>query len=240
MFYPLLQFSFFRSFFFREVSVNDDIAVKLIVFCSRKCLREEIDSRDTFNIFLLNPYWSQKKRILYTPFFWHSIGWVEIFYLFIFIWEVRIRHWSRNPSQKFSWRFDEAKSKSMYRRIMKRNSNRCIVALMKRNPNRSSHFDEAKFKTIVALWLSEIQIDVSSHFDEAKSKSMYRRIVMKRNPNRSSHFDEAKFKSIVAFWWTEIQIDRRILMAFIFREVEVHWIVMNLVIVISEVPWWKN
>ena len=39
---------------------------------------------------------------------------------------------------------------------------------MKRNSNRSSHFDEAKFK------------------------SMYRRIVMKRNPNRSSHFDEAK------------------------------------------------
>ena len=32
MFYPLLQFSFFRSFLFREVSVNDDIAVKLIVF----------------------------------------------------------------------------------------------------------------------------------------------------------------------------------------------------------------
>ncbi len=33
MFYPLLQlqFSFFRSFFFLEVSVNDDIAVKLIV-----------------------------------------------------------------------------------------------------------------------------------------------------------------------------------------------------------------
>ncbi len=94
MLYPLLQFSFFRSYFFREVSVNDDIAVKLIVFCSRKCLREEIDSRDTFNIYLLDPYWSQKKRILYTPFFWHSIGWVEIFYLFIFI-------WSRNPFQKF-------------------------------------------------------------------------------------------------------------------------------------------
>ena len=68
---------------------------------------------------------SQKKRILYTPFFWHSIGWVEIFYLFIFIWEVRIRHWSRNLSQKF------------YRDG------------------------------------SEIQIDVSSHFDEAKTKSIY-------------------------------------------------------------------
>ena len=49
----------------------------------------------------------------------------------------------------------EAKSKSMYRRI-----------LMKRNPN----------WCIVAFWWSEIQIDVSSHFDEAKTKSMYRRI----------------------------------------------------------------
>ena len=72
---------------------------------------------------------------------------------------------------------------------------------------------------------------------------MYRRILMKRNPNRC----------IVAFWWSEIQIDRRIeiernssrslhcdwakyksmyhriLMAFIFREVGVPWIVMNLV-----------
>ena len=146
---------FWGRFFFREVSVNDDIAVKLIVFCTRKCLREEVDSRDTFNVYLLDPYWSQKKRILYTPFFWHSIGWVQIFYLFIFIWEVRIRHWSRNLSQKFyrdvlmkrnpNWcivafcwseiqidvssHFDEAKSKSMYRRIlMKRNLNRCIVA----------------------------------------------------------------------------------------------------------------
>ena len=70
---------FWGRFFFREVSVNDDIAVKLIVLYSRKCLREEIDSRDMFNIYLLDPYWSQKKRILYTPFFWHSIGWVEIF-----------------------------------------------------------------------------------------------------------------------------------------------------------------
>ena len=116
---------------------------------------------------------SQKKRILYTPFFWHSIGWVEIFYLFIFIWEVWIQHWSRNLSQKFyrdgseiqidvSSHFDEAKSKSMYRRI-----------LMERNPN----------WCIVAFWWSEIQIDVSSHFDEAKTKSMYRRIVIERNSN---------------------------------------------------------
>ena len=138
--------------------------------------------------------------------------------------------------------FYEAKFKSMYRRI-----------LMKRNSNRSPYWDWAKL-SIVALWWSEIQIDVSSHFDEAKSKSMYRRILMKRNLNRC----------IVAFWWSEIQIDRRIeiernssrslhcdwakyksmyhriLMAFIFREVEVHWIVMNLVIVISEVPWWRK
>ena len=102
--------------------------------------------------------------------------------------------------------------------------------LMKRNPNRC----------IVAFWWSEIQIDVSSHCDEAKSKSIVafwwseiqidRRIVIERNSNRSSHCDWAKYKSMY----------RRILMAFIFREVEVHWIVMNLVIVISEVPWWRN
>ena len=120
--------------------------MKLIVFCSRKCLREEIDSRDMFNI-LLDPYWSQKKRILYTPFFWHSIGWVEIFYLFIFIWELRIRYWSRNVSQK------------LHRDVLlKRKPNRCIVA-----------FDEAKSKSIVAFWWSEIPID--------------RRIVIERNSN---------------------------------------------------------
>ena len=151
-----------------------------------------------FNIFVgpvLKPKETHSLYTLLLAFYWLGGD----FCLFIFIWEVRIRHWSRNLSQKF------------YRDV-----------LMKRNPN----------WCIVAFWWSEIQIDVSSHFDEAKSKSMYRRIVMKRNPNRSSHFDEAKFKSIVAFWWSEIQIDRRILMAFIFREVEVHWIVMSLVIVI--------
>ena len=132
---------------------------ELVILQFRKCLCEDINSRDMFNI-LLDPYWSQKKRILYTPFFWHSIGWVEIFYLFIFIWEVRIRHWSRNLSQKF------------YRDV-----------LMKRNPNRC----------IVAFWWSEIQIDVSSHFDEAKFKSMYRRILIKRNSNRSPYWDWAKF-----------------------------------------------
>ena len=99
-----------------------------------------------FNI-LLDPYWSQKKRILYTPFFWHSIGWVEIFYLFIFIWELRIRYWSRNVSQK------------LHRDVLlKRKPNRCIVA-----------FDEAKSKSIVAFWWSEIPID--------------RRIVIERNSN---------------------------------------------------------
>ena len=105
-----------------------------------------------FNI-LLDSYWSQKKRILYTPFFWHSIGWVEIF---IFI-------WSRNLSQEFHRDV-----------LLKRKPNRCIVA-----------FDEAKSKSIVAFWWSEIPIDVLV----------------------SSHFDEAKFKSIVVLWLSEIQID---------------------------------
>ena len=165
-----------------------------------------------FNIYLLDPYWSQKKRILYTPFFWHSIGWVEIFYLFIFIWEVRIRHWSRNPSQKFSWRFDEAKSKSMYRRIDEAKSKSIVAFWWSEIQNdRRIVIERNSNRCIVAFWWNEIQIDVSSHCDEAKSKSFVafwwseiqidRRILMKRNSNRSSHFDEAKFKSIVAFWW---------------------------------------
>ena len=135
-------------------------------YCNSGSVFVKISTPGICSTFLLDPYWSQKKRILYTPFFRHSIGWVEIFYLFIFIWEVRIRHWSRNLSQKFyrdgseiqidvSSHFDEAKSKLMYRRI-----------LMKRNPNRC----------IVAFWWSENQIDVSSHCDWAKFKLMYRRI----------------------------------------------------------------
>ena len=139
-------------FFFREVSVNDDIVVKLIVFCSPKCLREEIDSRDMFNIFVGPVLKPKETHSLYThllAFYWLGGN------FFIFIWEVRIRYWSRNLSQEFhrdvlmkrnpNWcivafwwseiqidvssHFDEAKSKSMYRRIlMKRNPNRCIVA----------------------------------------------------------------------------------------------------------------
>ena len=159
MFYPLLQFSFFRSFFFREVSVNDDIVVKLIVFCSRKCLREEIDSRDSTFI-----CWTriEAKRNAFSirPSFGILLaGWR----FFIFIWEVRIRYWSRNLSQEFHRDV-----------LLKRKPNRCIVA-----------FDEAKSKSIVAFWWSEIPIDVLV----------------------SSHFDEAKFKLIVVLWLSEIQID---------------------------------
>ncbi len=72
-----------------------------------------------FNIYLLSPYWSQKIRILYTPFFWHSIGWVEIF-IFSFSFEKYESDIYRvTISEVPSWRFDEAKSKSMYRRIFK-------------------------------------------------------------------------------------------------------------------------
>ena len=162
-----------------------------------------------FNIFVgpvLKPKETHSLYTLLLAFYWLGGD----FCLFIFIWEVRIRHWSRNLSQKFyrdvlmkrnpNWcivafwwseiqidvssHFDEAKSKSMYRRIlMKRNLNRCIVA----------------------FWWSEIQID--------------RRIEIERNSSRSSHCDWAKYTSMY----------HRILMAFIFREVGVPWIVMNLV-----------
>ena len=147
-----------------------------------------------FNIYLLNPYWSQKKRILYTPFFWHSIGWVEI----------------------FIYSFSLEKYESDIDRVIYLRSSIVTFWWSEIQIDVSSHFDEAKSKSIVAFWWSEIQID--------------RRIVIERNSNRSSHCDWAKYKSMY----------RRILMAFIFREVEAHWIVMNVVIVISEVPWWRN
>ena len=38
---------------------------------------------------------------------------------------------------------------------------------------RSSHFDEAKFQSIVVLWLSEIQIDVSSNLAIIESEDEY-------------------------------------------------------------------
>ena len=88
MFYPLLQFSFFRSFFFREVSVNDDIVVKLIVFCSRKCLREEIDSRDMFNIFVgpvLKPKETHSLYTLLLAFYWLGGDIDRVIYLRSFI-----------------------------------------------------------------------------------------------------------------------------------------------------------
>ena len=71
MFYPLLQFSFFR--FSSEKSVLTTIVVKLIVFCSRKCLREEIDSRDMFNIFVgpvLKPKETHSLYTLLSAFYW--------------------------------------------------------------------------------------------------------------------------------------------------------------------------
>ena len=142
-----------------------------------------------FNIYLLDPYWSQKKRILYTPFFWHSIGWVEIFvYSFsferyesdidrvIYLRSSIVTFWWSEIQIDVSSHSDEAKSKSMYRRIlMKRNQNRCIVA----------------------FWWSEIQID--------------RRIVIERNSNRSSHCDWAKYKSmyhriLMAFIFREVGV----------------------------------
>ena len=156
MFYPLLQFSFFRSFFFREVRVNHDIAVKLIVFCSRKCLREEIDSRDSTFICWTRIEAKRNAFSIHPSFGILLAGWR----FFIFIWEVRIRYWSRNLSQKF------------YRDVlMKRNPNWCIVAFW---------WSEIQIDRRI-----EIERNCrSSHCDEAKSKSMYRRILMKRNPNR--------------------------------------------------------
>ena len=85
MFYPLLQFSFFRSFFFREVSVNDDIVVKLIVFCSRKCLREEIDSRDMFNIICWTRIEAKRNAFSIHPSFGILLaGWRFFIYSFSF------------------------------------------------------------------------------------------------------------------------------------------------------------
>ena len=122
--------------------------------------------------FLLDPYWSQKKRILYTPFFWHSIGWVEIFYLFIFIWEVRIRHWSRNLSQKF------------YRDVlMKRNPNWCIVAFWwsEIQIDVSSHFDEAKTKSMYR----RIVIERNPNWCIVESRELERRRVCRVSPFES-------------------------------------------------------
>ena len=113
-----------------------------------------------FNIFVgpvLKPKETHSLYTLLLAFYWLGGD------FFIFIWEVRIRYWSRNLSQEFHRDV-----------LLKRKPNRCIVA-----------FDEAKSKSIVAFWWSEIPIDVlvSSHFDE-------------RNSNRSSYCDWAKSKLI--------------------------------------------
>ena len=161
MFYPLLQFSFFSSFCFREVSVNDDIVVKLIVFFFSEVpsWRNRLPGyvQHLFVGPVLKPKETHFPYALLLAYYWLGGD----FYLFIFIGEVRIRHWSRNLSQKF------------YRDVlMKRNPNRCIVAFWwsEIQIDVSSHFDEAKSKSIVAFWWSEIQID--------------RRIVIERNTNR--------------------------------------------------------
>ena len=151
MFYPLLKFLFFRSFFFfREVSVNRGEYWSYIVLgsafvkkstpgiCSTFCWTRIEAKRNAFSI--------------HPSFGILLAGWR----FFIFI-------WSRNLSQEFHRDV-----------LLKRKPNRCIVA-----------FDEAKSKSIVAFWWSEIPIDVLV----------------------SSHFDEAKFKSIVVLWLSEIQID---------------------------------
>ena len=159
MFYPLLQFSFFRSFFFREVRVNDDIGE------TDRILFSEVPSwRNRLPGYVQHFCWTriEAKRNAFSihPSFGILLaGWR----FFIFIWEVRIRYWSRNLSQEFHRDV-----------LLKRKPNRCIVA-----------FDEAKSKSIVAFWWSEIPIDVLV----------------------SSHFDEAKFKLIVVLWLSEIQID---------------------------------
>ncbi len=94
------QLSFFRSFFFREVSVNDNIAVKLIIFWSRKCFVKK-STPGICSTFCWTRIEAKRSVFSVHPFFLHSNGWVETFYLFIFIWEVRIRNWSRNPFQMF-------------------------------------------------------------------------------------------------------------------------------------------
>ena len=128
---------FWGRFFFREVRVNDDIAVKLIVLCSRKCLREEIDSRGMFNIYLLDPYWSQKKRIPIRPSFGILLaGWKFFIYSFSF--------------EKYESDLDRVIYLRSFIVTFCWSENQIDVSshLMKRNPNRSSHFDEAKFQSM--------------------------------------------------------------------------------------------
>ena len=106
--------------------------MKLIVFCSRKCLREEIDSRDMFNIFVgpvLKPKETHSLYTLLLAFYWLGGD-------FLFSFEkyesdidrvIYLRSSYRDGSEiqiDVSSHFDEAKTKSMYRRIViERNSN---------------------------------------------------------------------------------------------------------------------